>query len=128
MRIIILSAKMIGLIASLAAVLAWLIAIDGANAKGHARGSSGAISSHGQDTIHPRVSKNERGHRHHRHEFMVGTLPERPVYCDCSYDSCPEWVLVQCVGYRPRHTAARPVEPMPRCICSSPDLTDPNYD
>ena len=125
MRIIILSAKMVGLIASLAAVLVWLIAIDGANAKGR---SSGTIANHSQNTIHPRVAKNERGHRHHRHELMVGALPERPVYCDCSYESCPEWVLVQCVGYRPRHTAARPVEPLPRCICSGSDLTDPNYD
>jgi hypothetical protein len=128
MRIIILSVRMAGLIATLAAVLVWLIAVEGANAKGQARGNSGANANHIQNTIRAGVAKNEHGHRHHRHAFMVGALPERPVYCNCSYESCPEWILVQCVGYRPRHMAARPVEVVPRCICSNFDLTDPNYD
>ncbi len=116
-------------IAAFAAALVLLAAFEGAaSARSQARANAGANSSHGQSDAHASVAKNEHGHRHHRHEFKVSRLLERPVYCDCTYESCPEWVLVQCVGYQPRRAPVRQPEPVPRCICSGPDLMDPNYD
>jgi hypothetical protein len=120
------STTLTGFIAAIAAVLVLLAAIDSASAKTQGRSSSG--TNHIQAIVHPASAKNDHGHRHHRHEFKFARLLDRPVYCDCSYDSCPEWIVVQCVGYRPRHVAARRAEPTPRCICSDPDPTDPNYD
>jgi len=128
MRINKQSVKLAGIIATLAAALVLLAAIDGAGAKNQTRASSGTNSNHIQNTIHPIIAKNDHGHRHHRHEFRFGRLFDHPVYCDCSYESCPEWIIVQCVGYQPRHVAVRRAKPAPGCICSSPDLTDPNYD
>ena len=119
------SVKLAGIIAALAAALGLLAAIDGASARNRAR----ADLNHIQNTNHAIVAKNDHGgHRHHRHEFTLSRLSDRPVYCNCSYESCPEWVIVQCAGYRPRYVAVRPEKPAPRCICSTSDLTDPNYD
>ncbi len=116
------SVKLAGIIATLAAVFVLLAAIDSASAKTQARASSG--TSHIQTIVHPAIAKNDHGQRHHRHEFRFSRLLDRPVYCDCSYDSCPEWIVVQCVGYQPRPVAARRPKPAPRY----PDLTDPNDD
>ena len=125
MRINILSVKLVGIFATLAAVLVLLPAIDGASAKNQARGNSGTNTSHLPDTIHPVVAKNDHGHKR-RHRFS--RLFDHPAYCNCSYESCPEWVIAQCVEYQPRHVAARREKPVPRCICSTDDLMDPSYD
>ena len=125
MRVNILSVKMTGIIATLAAALVLLAAIDGANAKDRARGSSGPSASHLQNTVHPMIAKNDHGHKR-RHRFT--RLFDHQAYCNCSYESCPEWIIVQCVGYRPQHVAVRRTKPVPRCICSTSDLMDPSYD
>ena len=119
------SVKLAGVIATLAAALVLLAATDGASAKNQARGNSDTNASHVQNTIHPMIAKNDHGHKR-RHRFS--RLLDNQAYCNCSYESCPEWIIVQCVGYRPQHVAVRRARPIPRCFCSISDLTDPSYD
>jgi hypothetical protein len=120
------AAALTGFIATLVTALVLLAATDGASARNQTRAS--VSSTHSQNTIHSIVAKNDHGHRHHRRELRLSRLVERPVYCDCSYESCPEWIIVQCVGYQRRHADVRRAQPAPRCICSSSDLMDPYYD
>jgi hypothetical protein len=125
MRIIKPPVKLASVIAVLAAALVLLAATDGASAKNQARGNWDTNFSHIQNAIHPMIAKNDHGHKR-RHRFS--RLLDNQAYCNCSYESCPEWIIVQCVGYRPQHVAVRRARPVPRCICSISDLTDPSYD
>jgi hypothetical protein len=121
MRINKKSARLAG-IAAAAAALVLLFTIDGVNARSPARGGPLSNSTQNQNTIHPMIAKKDHGHKR---GVRLSRLLDRPVYCACSYESCPEWIIVQCVGYTGH---VRRETPLPRCICSTSDLTDPNYD
>jgi hypothetical protein len=124
MRIIKRSVKLASVIAALAAALVLLTATDGASAKNQAGGNSDTNAGHVQNTIHPMIAKNDHGHKR-RHRFS--RLSDNQAYCNCSYEFCPEWIIVQCIGYRPQDVVARRAKPVPRCFCSISDLTDTNY-
>jgi len=128
MRISKRSAALTGCIATLAAALVLLAVTDDAIAGSQARTSWGTSSRHSQNTIHQTIAKSDHGHRHHRREFRLGRLVDRPVYCDCSYESCPEWVIVQCALDPPRHLIVRRAKRDPMATILVPLLSDPNYD
>jgi hypothetical protein len=89
MRIIKPPVKLASVIAALAAALVLLAATDGASAKNQARGNWDTNFSHIQNAIHPMIAKNDHGHKR-RHRFS--RLLDNQAYCNCSYESCPEWI------------------------------------